>query len=76
MLHLNKLSTEISSFSVQITGSISSVINEANRATEKLNEIFTVTEEQTAAAEEVSASAISLTTVSEHLADVIKRFKV
>lgn len=76
VLHLNKLSTEISSLSVQITGSISNVISEANQATEKLNEIVTVTEEQTASAEEVSASAISLTTVSEQLADVIKRFKV
>ena len=76
MLHLNKLSTEISSFSVKITGSISNVINEANKATEKLNEIVTVTEEQTASAEEVSASAISLTNISEQLADVINRFKV
>lgn len=76
MLQLNKLSAEISEASVQITGSITGVINESKQSTEKLNEIVTVTEEQTASAEEVAASATALTEVSEQLAEVIKRFKV
>jgi methyl-accepting chemotaxis protein len=76
IVELNDLSGQIAYSAQDISNTMGEVIESVKISNAKFTELTTATEEQAASSEEVAASAQTLTSVSEQLANTVQRFKL